>query len=283
MSSSGENNVSSIRKQAVTEVRPLWLTDCDVITIGTVCLPPASRYASTVRFAVAETRRQPEDIATGVTQDPPFPFHTISIDHKTVTAPRSKGYQYILVVVDMLTAFVTAIPTKTMSAEETLTALMQQVFAKYSFPSAIKSSDNEIAFRNELIAYFSKFAGFRNAYVLPYNAQANDMAEQSVGRIARLTVEHTQQFSNWSATLPMVTFALNCIDPLSKGTSPFSALYGRHSISLPELENPHLLEVTETGHEFVDSLAFKSRQAWSAIRDISKSIRAVAAAKSDSH
>eukprot|EP00965_Chrysotila_dentata_P132892 4394100-Pleurochrysis_carterae.AAC.1 len=35
-------------------------------------------------------------IATGVIQDPPFPFHTIRIDHKTVTAPRSTGYHYIL-------------------------------------------------------------------------------------------------------------------------------------------------------------------------------------------
>eukprot|EP00965_Chrysotila_dentata_P055078 1827321-Pleurochrysis_carterae.AAC.1 len=73
-------------------------------------------------------------VATGVIQDPPFPFHTISIDHETVTAPRSTGYHYILVVVDMLTRFVTAIPTKTMSAEETLTALMEHVFTKYSFP-----------------------------------------------------------------------------------------------------------------------------------------------------
>eukprot|EP00965_Chrysotila_dentata_P013813 458427-Pleurochrysis_carterae.AAC.1 len=86
----------------------------------------------------------------------------------------------------MLTRFVTAIPTKTISAEETLTALMEHVFTKYSFPMVIKS-DNGTAFRNELnMAHFAKYAGFRNAYVLPYNAQANGMAEQSVGRITRL-------------------------------------------------------------------------------------------------
>eukprot|EP00965_Chrysotila_dentata_P182743 6034397-Pleurochrysis_carterae.AAC.1 len=63
----------------------------------------------------------------------------------------------------------------------------------------------------------------------------------------------------------MVTFALNCTDHLSLGTSPFLALYGRHPISLPELENPQLYEVTETGHEFMlGSLAFRLRQAWSA-------------------
>eukprot|EP00965_Chrysotila_dentata_P022201 734381-Pleurochrysis_carterae.AAC.1 len=86
----------------------------------------------------------------------------------------------------MLTRFVTAVPTKTMSAEETLTALME-----YSFPMVIKS-DSGTAFRNELMAHFAKYNGFRNAYVLPYNAQAKGMAEQSVGRITRLLVRHTQ-------------------------------------------------------------------------------------------
>eukprot|EP00965_Chrysotila_dentata_P184508 6091091-Pleurochrysis_carterae.AAC.1 len=125
----------------------------------------------------------------------------------------------------MLTRFVTAIPTKTMSAEETLTALMEHVFTKYSFPLMIKS-DNGTAFRNELMACFAKYAGFRNAYDLPYNAQANGMAEQCVGRITRLLVRHTQQFANWPSTSPMVTFALDCTDHLSLGTSPFFALYG---------------------------------------------------------
>eukprot|EP00965_Chrysotila_dentata_P126782 4193250-Pleurochrysis_carterae.AAC.2 len=69
-------------------------------------------------------------VATGVIQDPPFPFHTISIDHKTVTAPRVTGYQHILVVADMLPRFVTAAPAKTMSAEKTLTALMEHVFTE---------------------------------------------------------------------------------------------------------------------------------------------------------
>eukprot|EP00965_Chrysotila_dentata_P035143 1169342-Pleurochrysis_carterae.AAC.2 len=221
-------------------------------------------------------------VATGVTPDPPFPFHKISIEHKTVATPRSTGYHYILVVLDILIRFVTAIPTKTMSAEETLTDLMEHVFIKYSFPLVFKS-DKGTAFRNELMAHFSKYAGFRNAYVLHYNAQANGMAKQSVGRITRLLVRHTQQFVDWPATLPMVTFALNCIHNLLLDTFPFFALCGRHPISLPELKNPQLYEVTETEHEFVDSLAFRLRQARSAVRDISVSVRVDAAAKSDSH
>eukprot|EP00965_Chrysotila_dentata_P034920 1162356-Pleurochrysis_carterae.AAC.1 len=40
-------------------------------------------------------------VSTQVMKDPPFPFQTVSIDHKTVTAPKGTKYQYILAVVDV--------------------------------------------------------------------------------------------------------------------------------------------------------------------------------------
>eukprot|EP00965_Chrysotila_dentata_P014708 486948-Pleurochrysis_carterae.AAC.1 len=81
----------------------------------------------------------------------------------------------------------------------------------------------------------------------------------------------------------MVVFALNCTEHLSTGVSPFFALYGRHPISLPELENPSLVQLTETGNEFVDTLTIRLRQAWLAVRDTSESIRLDAAARADAH
>eukprot|EP00965_Chrysotila_dentata_P164438 5429406-Pleurochrysis_carterae.AAC.2 len=122
-------------------------------------------------------------------------------------------------------------------------------------------SDNTSAFRNELTRAFAMYAGLRRAFVLPYNAPANGMAEQAVARIARLLVRHTQQFHSWPDISPMVAFALNCTEHLSTGVSPCFALYSRHPISLPELENPLLVELTETANEFVDTLATRLRQA----------------------
>eukprot|EP00965_Chrysotila_dentata_P172169 5681484-Pleurochrysis_carterae.AAC.3 len=54
-------------------------------------------------------------LATQVMKDPPFPFHTGSINHKTVTAPKGTAYQYILVIVNMLPRFVTAVSCATTS------------------------------------------------------------------------------------------------------------------------------------------------------------------------
>eukprot|EP00965_Chrysotila_dentata_P034004 1132434-Pleurochrysis_carterae.AAC.1 len=173
----------------------------------------------------------------------------------------------------MLTRFVTAVPYVTISAEETLSILMNHVITKYSLPIIIKS-DNDFAFRNELTRAFAEYAGIRRAFVLPYNAPANGMTEQAVARIARLLVRHTQHFRNWPDTLPM---------HLSTGVSPFFALYGGHPISLPELQSPSLVELTETGNEFVETLATRLRQAWLAERDTSESIRLDAAARADAH
>eukprot|EP00965_Chrysotila_dentata_P205118 6182759-Pleurochrysis_carterae.AAC.4 len=55
------------------------------------------------------------------------------------------------------------------------------------------------------------------------------------------------------------------------------------SDSRPKLDNPYLLELTEMEHEFFDLLALRWRQMWSAVRNISMSICADAAAKTDAH
>eukprot|EP00965_Chrysotila_dentata_P150594 4975142-Pleurochrysis_carterae.AAC.1 len=85
----------------------------------------------------------------------------------------------------MLTRFVTAVPCVTTLAEETLSILMNHVITKILLSMVIKS-DSGSAFRNELTRAFAKYAGLRRAFVPPYNAPANGMAEQAVARIARL-------------------------------------------------------------------------------------------------
>eukprot|EP00965_Chrysotila_dentata_P261431 6214252-Pleurochrysis_carterae.AAC.1 len=107
---------------------------CGSTTIGIEYLLTVSRCVNTARcVAIAMHPNVPSSggaVAAQVMKDPPFPFHTVSIDHKTVTAPKGTKYQYMLVIVDMLTRFVTAVTAVTTSAEETLTILITHVFTK---------------------------------------------------------------------------------------------------------------------------------------------------------
>eukprot|EP00965_Chrysotila_dentata_P155938 5153337-Pleurochrysis_carterae.AAC.2 len=75
----------------------------------------------------------------------------------------------------------------------------------------------------------------------------------------------------------------HCSFHLSTGVSPVFALHLQHPISLPGLGYPLLIEVTETGSEFVDTLATRLRQAWLLVRNLSESIQLNALARSDAH
>ena len=67
-------------------------------------------------------------------------------------------------------------------ADETLKVLMSRVFCVFGFP-LVMVSDNNSTFRNSLAAAMAKYFGYRHVFILPYNAQANGMAEASVKRI----------------------------------------------------------------------------------------------------
>eukprot|EP00965_Chrysotila_dentata_P152713 5047339-Pleurochrysis_carterae.AAC.1 len=190
-------------------------------------------------------------VAQQVMKDPPFPFHTVSIDHKTVTAPRGTKY---LVMKDPPFSFHTvSIDHKTVTASRGTKYQKQFGDCRHAdtlrhrgagsdyvgrgdfhhiddsrlqkglLPDGDQVRPRSSVFRNEIPSAFASYAGLRRAFVFPYNAPANGMAEQAVARTSRLLVRHTQQFRNWPDTLPMVTFALNSTDHLSTGVSPFFA------------------------------------------------------------
>eukprot|EP00965_Chrysotila_dentata_P003193 103970-Pleurochrysis_carterae.AAC.1 len=65
----------------------------------------------------------------------------------------------------------------------------------------------------------------------------------------------------------MITFALNTMVHSSTGQTPFFALFGRHPVLVPELEDADLHQPTFTGCEFVDSLALRLRRVWDSVRE----------------
>ena len=183
--------------------------------------------------------------------EPPFPFHTIHIDHKQLAV--SGGFGYILIVVCRLTRFTFAIPVKSTSSEDTLKALMT-VFNLFGLPHYIYS-DNASGFNSSLMEEFAKYAGLRAIRVLPNSPQGNSPAEQGVRRVADLIHKHTRRHQEWHLTLGAITFALNTHVHTSTGTTPFEAVFGRRACLVPDLETPHLTRYTSSGSDFVKSLA----------------------------
>ena len=142
-------------------------------------------------------------------------------------------------------------------------------------------SDN--GFRSSLLQEFARYAGIRNIHVLPYSPWANGQAEQGVSRISKMLVRHCKLFSDWHLSIPAITFALNCSIHKTIGMSPFFAVFGRRPINVPELEDSQLQVNTSSGHDFVQDLAFRLREAWRSVQDASLLNRADQNAQHDNH
>ena len=205
----------------------------------------------------------------GMLHEPPFPFHTVHIDHKTLS--ESGGFNYVLIVTCRLTRFTMAIPQRKQNAHETIIALMR-VFTIFGMPTRMYS-DNGPAFKNEMVDAFKQYAGLRHIKVLPNSPQANSPAEQGVRRVADLLHKHTLRHKDWHRTLGAITFALNSTVHSSTQVTPYEAVFGRLPTTVPELEAPHLQRPTYSGTDFVKSLADRLRAAWDTVREASIEIK----------
>ena len=204
-------------------------------------------------------------------EDPPFPFHTIHIDHKHVHT-KSEGFKYILIVVDRLSRFTIAIALAELKASETLRALINHCFLIFSFPKVIVS-DNGSPFNSELQAELLKYAGIRHIRVLPYLPQANGTAEQGVKRVGDLLAKHTALFQQWHKALPVICFTLNTAIHATLEDTPFYQIFGRQPTTVPVMEFPKLIESTYDGSDFVKGLADNLQRAWASVQATSIDIR----------
>ena len=115
-------------------------------------------------------------------------------------------------------------------------------------------SDNGPAFSNNLTTLMAAFFGFRHVTILPYNAQANGIAEASVKRIKLLLDRHVKGYADWHKILPLAQLQLNAVTHSGTGVSPFMALFGYQPTGIEKLENPALLAPTTTGSEWLGEL-----------------------------
>jgi len=115
-------------------------------------------------------------------------------------------------------------------------------------------SDNGPAFHADLASELAKMLGYRHIHILPYNAQANGIAEAGVKRIKLLLDRQTEGYEDWHKLLPLSQHLLNTTTHSGTGVTAFMALFGRVPYGLEHLENPSLLPIPSSGDEFLLNL-----------------------------
>ena len=153
------------------------------------------------------------------------PLDHISVDLMQLRTT-ARGYNYVLVGVDVATRFVWLKPLRDKTASSVASALLQ-IFSDFGSPRVL-TSDNGSEFRNELISGLSKLFETKQSFSAPYYPQANGATERHVSTTkAALRRMLEGRVSNWDFFLPAVQAAINSkMHPITR-SAPASLMFGR--------------------------------------------------------
>ena len=159
----------------------------------------------------------------------PIPFHpwgSIGMDF-VGPFPKSKGFDYMWVVICRLTSLVHLTPVNTtIRASELAWVFMREIVRLHGIPESIVS-DRDSKFTSKFWQELHRLLGIKLLMSTSFHPQtdgASERAIRSVTQILRSVVTSDQ--TDWVDHLPMVEFAINSSVSASTGYAPFELTYG---------------------------------------------------------
>ena len=141
--------------------------------------------------------------------------------------PKSKGYDYLLVVIDRFTSQVHLLPTTThATAKAVVWLFFTEIVRLHGMPESIVS-DRDPKFTSKFWKELHRLMGTKLLMSTSFHPQtdgATERANHSIGQVLRALVCNSQ--NDWAEHCPMVEFALNSSVSASTGYAPFELNYG---------------------------------------------------------
>lgn len=186
----------------------------------------------TVTFTVAHCeacqRRKPLRKSYGTeagTLSKDVPWYTVGMDFFGPIPRTTKGYKYILVVIDHFTKWPEAYPVKDTTARTVAKCLMMLV-TRFGCPVNIVT-DNGAAFTSIMISELCKRLNIKHIWTTPYRPQANGIAEAFMKVLgSQLAMLVNEQHNNWVDYIQQLLFAYRSLPHPSTGDTPFFLMYG---------------------------------------------------------
>jgi len=183
----------------------------------------------------------------GDTPIPLHPWHTVGMDLLQLPVTK-KGHKYLLVLVDLLTRYATAIPLIDKSARQVTSALKRFVFNDRLLGSpVILVSDNGLEFRNNSMTRLLGRHGIKQTCTTPYNPKANGTTERLNRTLLSLLRGALTPNIEWDTLIPVVLDIYNNCPHSSIGMSPYEAITGRPSRHLQLMPDTRATLLASTG------------------------------------
>ena len=154
-----------------------------------------------------------------------YPFQKLQIDFAEM--PPVLGFKYMLVIVDHLSGWVEAFPTRKNDTKTVIKILLRDLIPRYGVPEEI-DSDRGTHFVSSMMAELSKTLGITMAAHTPYHPQSSGKVERMNRTIKdRLGKVMSQTGLKWPDALPLVLWDLRTSPREPLKISPAEVLFGR--------------------------------------------------------
>ena len=164
------------------------------------------------------------------------PFYKVAIDYHG-PFPRSRGYNYLLVVTCMSTKYLILIPMKQSSnsqdkidSKATAQALLNKVIYTFGIPAVILS-DQGSNFVSAMMRELYSNLGIAKQQTTPYHPQTNGQVERhnkTIDNMLKTLISKNQL--DWHDYIKDIEFAYNTSVHSATGYSPFYLIFGRHPL-----------------------------------------------------
>ena len=145
--------------------------------------------------------------------------------------PDTEGYKYLLIMGDIFSKYIEAVPTKDQQAPTIVNALWKSWITRHSCPRYILSDQGSNVDGASIRDMCTNF-GLEKRRTSSYHRQGNGFAERnnrSIRKIMRtLLLDQKLPQSYWRNILPTVVFSINSTESAARKCIPFEVIYGKY-------------------------------------------------------